>query len=61
MVYIHCYRYYYLQKEISQLEETYKKDILKLKEIFESQMQQKYLFQNDINNLNLQAKLERPI
>jgi hypothetical protein len=55
ILYIYRYTYYCLQKEIS-LEEKYKTDIMKLKKIFENQMQQKYLFQNDIKNLRLKMK-----
>ncbi|EZA47595.1 hypothetical protein DMN91_008008 [Ooceraea biroi] len=40
----------------SQLEENYKSDIRKLKKIFENQMQQKYLYQNNMKNLTLKIK-----
>jgi len=56
ILYIYRCMYYCSQKEVSQLEEKYKSDIVKLKKIFENQMQQKYLFQNDIKNLRLKMK-----
>ncbi|XP_011636228.1 uncharacterized protein LOC105426623 [Pogonomyrmex barbatus] len=49
------------EEEILQLEEKYKSDIMKLERILENQMQQKYLFQNDIKNLKLKTKSQCPI
>jgi len=39
-----------------QLEEKYKSDIMKLENILENQMRQKYLFQNDIKTLKLKKQ-----
>lgn len=52
---------YYSQEEILQLEKTYKNDITKLKKILKNQMRQKRLFENEIRNLKLKTKSQRPI
>lgn len=46
-------------EEMLQLEEKYKSDIVKLENILENQMRQKYLFQNDIKNLRLKTKSQQ--
>lgn len=43
-----------------QLEEKSKSDIIKLESILRDQMQQKYLFRDDIKNLRLKTKSQYP-
>lgn len=45
------------QEEMLELEEKYKKDIMKLERILRNQLRQKYLFQKDIKNLRLKTTL----